>query len=302
MCRFAYYLGPPITLSSLITEPTHSLIHQSFRARERDEPLNGDGFGVAYYVPELSAEPAVFRSITPAWNNRNLLDLARVTRSGCVLAHVRAATQGIPVTETNCHPFTSGAFAFAHNGDVGGFRKIRRAILNELSEASFNAIHGTTDSEHLFALFLESYRPPDSPDKAAAAMADALRCAIQRILNLGQQSTVDEYSYLNVVVTDGYQAAVARVTTDEPEHADSLYFHAGRRYVCQEGICHMIDPEFGASTVIVSSERLSDDPGWQPIPVNHLVMIERGGKTTLLPFEFTHIGRTAAASAVGTAS
>lgn len=92
MCRFVLYHGPPITLGSLVTEPENSLIHQSYQSRERAEPLNGDGFGLAWYAPELSAAPALFRSISPAWNNANLLSLARVVRSHCILAHVRAAT------------------------------------------------------------------------------------------------------------------------------------------------------------------------------------------------------------------
>jgi len=46
MCRFAAYLGPEIFISSLVTEPHHSIIHQSYHAKERIEPLNGDGFGI----------------------------------------------------------------------------------------------------------------------------------------------------------------------------------------------------------------------------------------------------------------
>src|SRR3954471_19482598 len=93
MCRFVLYLGPRARLSSLIVDPGHSLIRQSVHSREREEPLNGDGFGVGWYARDLAPEPAVFRSITPAWNNRNLQNLARVVASDCVLAHVRAATQ-----------------------------------------------------------------------------------------------------------------------------------------------------------------------------------------------------------------
>ncbi len=284
MCRFTFYLGPPITLSALITEPAHSLIRQSFSAKEREEPLNGDGFGVAFYVPQLSGEPALFRSISPAWSNANLLHLARVTRSSCVLAHVRAATQGLPVTETNCHPFTYGSFALVHNGDIGGFRRLRRHLLNELSETTFNAIQGTTDSEHLFALFLEAYRPPPSPDQTADAMLAALSAAIRRLFALAREHGVEEPSYLNVAVSDGQRGVVSRVTSGAPEHADSLYLHTGRRYTCEGGVCRMLDPLAGESTVIVSSERLSDDPGWQPIPVNHLLLIRENRRTELVPF------------------
>ena len=60
MCRFVLYLGSPILARSLLTDPTHSIIHQSFHSHERKEPLNGDGFGMAWYMPELTPEPAVF--------------------------------------------------------------------------------------------------------------------------------------------------------------------------------------------------------------------------------------------------
>ena len=53
MCRFTLYLGDPIRLASLVTEPRRSLIRQSFASEEREEPLNGDGFGIAWYVPEM---------------------------------------------------------------------------------------------------------------------------------------------------------------------------------------------------------------------------------------------------------
>lgn len=117
MCRFLIYHGPPLRISQLVREPNHSLIRQSFRSAERVEPLNGDGFGIAWYVPDVSPEPALFRSITPAWSNQNLLHLARVTVSPCVLGHVRAASPGLAVTETNAHPFVFGRYAFMHNGE-----------------------------------------------------------------------------------------------------------------------------------------------------------------------------------------
>ena len=50
MCRFVFYRGAPIRLSSLLTEPVHSIIHQSYRSKERAEPLNGDGFGVGWHA------------------------------------------------------------------------------------------------------------------------------------------------------------------------------------------------------------------------------------------------------------
>jgi glutamine amidotransferase len=273
MCRFTFYKGKPLTLGALLTEPEHSLIHQSFHAEEREEPLNGDGFGVAWYV-DGHPEPALFRSVTPAWSNYNLRELARVTVSHCVLAHVRAATQGLQVGEPNCHPFRRQHIAFMHNGDIGGFSAIRRPLLEQLSDSAFEAIRGTTDSEHFFALLCDELGDLDD-SISSERMAGALRRAIARVRALVDKHAPGEPMYLNAVLTDGTSAVACRFTTDDPGNADSLYTNRGRRYVCEEGVCRMLDPgEINGSAVMVSSEPLSADTGWESVPVNHLLRIE----------------------------
>lgn len=286
MCRFVLYLGPPLTVSSLVTEPEHSLINQSINALEREEPLNGDGFGVAWYAHEIVEEPGLFRSITPAWNNANLQRLARVTRSGCILAHVRAATQGLSVAEHNCHPFVRGRLAFMHNGDLGGFRHVRRTIVNGLSERAYLSIQGSTDSEHLFALIheaMEASRTDDPCDRLAQSLIDG----VERALSIVRKSGIDEHSYLNMALTDGVNAVACRFTTDLPDGADSLYVHTGRKYVCDGGLCRMVEPEAGKGAAIVSSEPLSADPGWMRVPVNHVVRIDAMHRVDIRPWPST---------------
>lgn len=282
MCRFVLYQGAPLTIASLVTEPVHSIINQSFKSTEAEEPLNGDGFGVAWYAPDLSPYPAAFRSVSPAWSNQNLLDLSRVTCSGNILAHVRAATPGLPVTELNCHPFTHGAYAFMHNGDVAGFRAIRREILGSLSDETFQAVKGSTDSEHLFAVFLDTLRKRPSPTTAhdpATVMADALDETIRRVLAMsraaGPQADPggDGQSDLNIALSNGVCSVACRFSTAPDRSPMSLYMHTGRRYVCEGGLCRMIEPEKEHGAVIVSSERLSDDPGWVTVPANHMVLV-----------------------------
>jgi predicted glutamine amidotransferase len=265
-----------LTLDSLITRPVNSIVHQSFHSHERSEPLNGDGFGVAWYVPELSDEPARFRSITPAWNNQNLVHIARVTRSGCVLAHVRAASPGLPVTETNCHPFVHGRFAFMHNGQVAGFTRIRREILAQLSDSAYDAIKGSTDSEMLFAVFLDERARRTETDPLEATLR-GIEAAFRRVLEAASRGSVEEQSHLNVAVADGTCAVVTRFTTALPDMAPSLYLHEGRRYVCEEGTCRMVEPDQGHGAVIVSSEPLSQDPGWHQVPPNHAVLVRADG-------------------------
>ncbi len=284
MCRFVLYQGTPLTIASLVTEPANSIINQSVHSNETEEPLNGDGFGVAWYVPELSERPASFRSVSPAWSNMNLLELSRVTRSGCVLAHVRAATPGLPVTELNCHPFTSGRYAFMHNGDVARFGAIRRRLLAEYSDAAFKGVRGSTDSEHLFGVFLDEVEALSASMERHERLAIALASAVRRIVRISEEARAanpamyagdDGESDLNIAVSDGAASVACRFTTSVEREPMSLYLHRGQKYVCEGGVCRMIEPEKGNGAVIVSSEPLSTDPGWVKVPRNHMVVVRQ---------------------------
>jgi predicted glutamine amidotransferase len=288
MCRFIAYLGPRLPLDALVTRPRNSLIHQSFHSEEREEPLNGDGFGLAWWKPDLSPEPALFRSVSPAWSNRNLLELARVTNSECVLAHVRAATDPLSASEQNCHPFASGRFAFMHNGDLAGFAQLRRHLLARLSDPAFHVIRGTTDSEHLFALFVDALsgangRAAGGAGDATAEMVDALQRTITSALALVNAAGVGEASYLNCAVADGRSLVACRCTDGPPADAETLYYHAGARYVCEGDLARLVTPGPDDAAVIVASEPLTDDPGWQEVPVNHCVVVHPDRRVELVP-------------------
>lgn len=275
MCRFVAYHGPPICVADLITRPTHSIIHQSYRAKERVEPLNGDGFGLAWYAPS-SEEPALFKDVSPAWNNLNLTDLARVIVSRTVLAHVRAATQGLSVMRSNCHPFAHGRFCFMHNGNVGAFDRIRRALLARLSDEAFSAIHGTTDSEHAFALWIDHWNAlPELP------ALERMRVAMARTLESIEELTTDTGApcSLNLAVSDGERLVASRVVLgDEP--GNTLYWRAGVDLTCEGGVCSMKPGREDA--VLVASEPLFEPHSWTPVPMQSLLTLE-GAKVEVHP-------------------
>jgi len=278
MCRFTLYLGPPIRLDSLLIEPSHSLIMQSFRSAEREEPLNGDGFGVGWYAPDLAPRPALFRSITPAWNNANLRSLAGVVASPCVMAHVRAASAGMPVAEANCHPFQRDRYLFMHNGHIGSFRSIRRQLLASLCEEAFHIIQGSTDSEHLFAVFMDEMAGANAEDPQA--LAQALNRAVWRVIGLVEEVGGGHPSYLNLAVTDGRRAAACRFTSDAGRPPESLYLIEREIYrPVSEGSPGRRHGEHSTSFVI-SSERLTDDAGWHAVEPNHLVSLALDGAAT----------------------
>jgi predicted glutamine amidotransferase len=272
MCRFVLYLGPRTRLSSLIVDPGHSLIRQSVNSHEREEPLNGDGFGVGWYANELADEPAVFRSITPAWNNRNLQNLARVVASDCVLAHVRAATQSSGVNEANCHPFRWRRHLCMHNGDIGDFRLVRRKLLASVCDEAFGNVYGSTDSEHFFALFIDCWLAGTEQDPALR-MAYALAESIDRVLELVRTAGDGGSSYLNVAIADGDHAVVSRFTDDPDGKPESLYYFSGNLYPDLPDPSRPGPPE--RQEVTVSSERLTEDAGWTEVPAGQIIILRR---------------------------
>lgn len=282
MCRLLLYAGPVLPLSKLITEPEHSLIHQSTDARLWREPLNGDGFGMAWYVPSISEHPARFRSVHPAWSSANLREIARVSASGMVLAHVRAATGGLPVTETNCHPFLNGHLAFMHNGSIADFARHKRAIQQRLSDEAFTSILGSTDSEHLFALAADALARASSSDPLTR-LGEALESTIAQLVEITGKTT--EPSYLNLVISDGHRAAATRFATAGENH--SLHLNRGRAYVCENGACRMVDAPSEDQAFLIASEPLSGEASWEVIPENSLVLLDPEHGVTIRPLTVT---------------
>ena len=139
MCRLVAYLGEPIYLDSVVCTPRHSLVRQALRAEEARTVTNGDGFGVGWYGDR--AEPGVYREVMPAWSDENLLALCATVRSHLFFAHVRAATGG-GIARHNCHPFHHGKWLFMHNGQIGGYAGVRRALVT-------NTVSPLADSEYV---------------------------------------------------------------------------------------------------------------------------------------------------------
>ncbi len=273
MCRLMAYKGTPIIIDKLLYQPKNSLINQSFHAREIEEPLNGDGFGIGWYVPELNYEPITYVSVNPAWNNRNLRNLAPKIQTDCLVAHVRAASVG-DVSESNCHPFHYKNLLMAHNGGVEDFGKIKRHIRNPLSDELYNWIKGQTDSEHIFAFLLNKLFT-EHKSLSPEAIADAFEHTFSELKKMMADHGITEPAYLNMVITNGLFLVATRYCTDPKEEPLTLYHSEGSRYVVEDGITRMEAAEDDDHAVLVVSEKLSDDPNWTMIPANHLVIVEQ---------------------------
>jgi predicted glutamine amidotransferase len=270
-------------IDNLLYQPKNSLINQSISARELEEPLNGDGFGIGWYVPDVSPEPVTFVSVNPAWSNRNLRNLAPKIKTECMIAHVRAASVG-EVSESNCHPFQYKNLLMAHNGGIEEFWKVKRKIREPLSDELYNWIKGQTDSEHIFAYLLnELFRNHTkvTPD----AVADSFDRTFAHVRQLLQDYQIKDPAYLNMAMTDGKFVVATRYVSDPKEEALTMYHSEGSRYVVEDGITRMEAPEDDDHAVLVVSEKLTDGKEWTLIPQNHLVMVEENLNVRVRPIK-----------------
>jgi predicted glutamine amidotransferase len=248
MCRLAAYLGETLFLEELIAKPQHSLMRQSLRAEEAKVVTNGDGFGIGWYGER--PEPGVYREVTPAWSDDNLLALSQTLRARLFFAHVRAATAG-GIARQNCHPFRHGRWLFMHNGQVGGYAQLRRTMEGWLSDSLYAERRGATDSELLFLLALARLHDGAAPDEAVLGVLD-------EVTALMRERAVDQPLRFAAALSDGERLFAFRIASDGKP--PTLYL---RR-------C--------ASGVIVASEPLAEDePGWRMLPDGAVAQVDASG-------------------------
>ncbi len=253
MCRFLAYTGPPITMDGPLFKPKNSLIKQSYQARERKKPLNGDGLGIGWYAPHKDPEPAVYVSTQPAWNDFNLPNLASKIQSGCFFAHIRAASIG-SISHVNCHPFRYQELLMMHNGRILGFPKIRRELRQRLPDPVYDWIKGGTDSEHFFGLFLSHYlnRP------GAGGHEEIIRAVVQALSELNdmfQQANVAEPLFLNVAITNGQCIVALRHAADTDDPPPTLYYAMGDQIDCADRDCRLQFSSRNPRAFLITSEK-----------------------------------------------
>ena len=139
MCRWMGWSGQPVVVEELLFKPKHGLVDQSLHSRLGVETTNGDGFGLGWYGQ--GDGPGVYHSVSPAWGDANLRELAAHIEAPLFLAHVRATT-GTAIQQTNCHPFRHGRWLFVHNGVIADFEVMRRELMLAVAPELFSGHQG----------------------------------------------------------------------------------------------------------------------------------------------------------------
>jgi glutamine amidotransferase len=264
MCRWLAYSGSPVLLEELLYKPKHSLIDQSLHSRLGATTTNGDGFGVGWYGVGDTA--AVFHSMEPAWNDRNLQELAKHLSSPLVFAHIRAST-GTAVQQTNCHPFRHGRWLWMHNGAIRDFQLVKRDLRFAIDPELYAQIEGSTDSETFFYLAL-TFGLEDDPPRAVQE-------AVGFIEATGRRHGVEHPIQMTVATTDGESIWAFRYSSEGTSR--SLFFSTDVRTL------KALYPEdarlqtLGDESRLVVSEPLGDLVGaWNEVPESSYGVVKPG--------------------------
>jgi glutamine amidotransferase len=238
MCRHLAYLGPAEPLGKVLVEPAHALYRQSWAPRrQRYGTVNADGFGVGWYA-EGDPAPARYRRAGPIWADLSFADLARVVRSGAVLAAVRDATLSGADAEAAAAPFAAGPWLFSHNGAVKGWPGSLAPLVTSLPAVDVLSMEARNDSALVWALVLARLR---GGDEEGQALADT-------VVEVAEAAPG---SRLNLLLTNGE-------TITATTWGDTLW------YLSQPG-----------RSTVVASEPYDDDPHWQEVPDRTLLAASR---------------------------
>jgi len=250
MCRlFGLHAGrEPVHASFWLLDAPDALLAQSRR--------NPDGFGIGTFEPDGS--PDLDKAPTPAYDTSLYASEARAERSRTYVAHVRYASVG-GLTYENTHPFEQDGRLFAHNGVVG---------FDPATPVDRSLVRGDTDSERLFAAITLAIR-------AHGGDVDAgIRAATRRLA-----AEVELYS-LNFVLTTPDELWALRY----PEHNELFVLErtcgAELDQRGERGIQVRSHEAAGRRVVVVASERMDDQDGWDPLAPGELVHVDAALRVT----------------------
>jgi glutamine amidotransferase len=235
------------------------------------ETTNGDGFGIGWYG--VGETPGTFHSVEPAWNDRNLRDLATHLESGLVFAHIRASS-GSPVQQTNCHPFRYGKWLWMHNGLIRDFHLVKRDLILAIDPELYPAIEGSTDSEVFFYLALTHGLEDDPPA--------AVERAVGVIEHIGRSRGVEHPIQMTVATTDGRSVWAFRYSSEGSSR--SLFYSTLVDTLREQHPEIAVLQELSDESRLVVSEPLGDLVGaWNEVPEAHYGVVKEG-QDELIPF------------------
>jgi predicted glutamine amidotransferase len=254
MCRWLAYSGSSLLMKEVLYGGTHSLVDQSLHSRLGAETTNGDGFGVGWYGEPPT--PGVFHSTEPAWNDRNLRELADHISSPLFFTHIRAAI-GSAVQQTNCHPFRYDRWLLMHNGYINEFATIKRELILAVDPGLYPEIQGQADTEVLFFLALTFGLQDDPPA--------AVEQAVGLVEAVASRHGVPHPFQGTIATTDGERIWAFRYSSERKSR--TLFYTTDVPTLRKLQPNREILGEFSDDARLIVSEPLGDVSGvWNEVP------------------------------------
>ena len=264
MCRWLAYYGSPLPLEEVLFKRERSLVDQSLHSRLGATTTNGDGFGVGWY--DGAEKPHTYRSAHPAWNDRNLRELAAARLLAALHgAHPRLDRERRPGDEHA--PFRYGNWLWMHNGLIREFPTVVRELRLAVDPSLYPFIEGTTDSETMFYLAL-TFGLEDDPGRAVERMVGFVE-------ETGRKHGIENPIQMTVATSDGRSLWAFRYSS---EHDSRSLFFSTRLDVLRE-----LHPEIAELQLLsdesrlVVSEPLGDLEGaWNAVPESSWGVVQEG--------------------------
>jgi predicted glutamine amidotransferase len=301
MCRALAYLGQPVLLDNLLFQPDSALVKQSFMPKML-HMLNLAGFGLRAWDRHSPdpLKPYSYSSTALPIFDRNLKALSEKIRPTCVLGHVRGVAYNteVEISLQNVHPFQfrGTRLALAHNGDLARMGEMKPLLLESIRPEIAGMIHGTTDSEWIYALIVSQLADP-----AGASSAEELMRAVDRtfaiIRGARARLGIATSSSVNLFLTTGEQLAAVRYCfdfgcyrTEDPAKVHeanlnflSLWYTSGSEYGYHDGEWKMAGGADTADSIMIASEPLTRDVStWLEVPEYSMIYADtRSGKPTV---------------------
>jgi len=208
---------------------------------ESMEPGHKDGWGMARSSKDKTAMVPIIRRLGSALESERYRQAVTSMDEmpGIFMGHLRKASDDIPVTQANAHPFFHSGWAFIHNGTVYGAESLPR-------DASLIPTSDESDSEYLFHYLL------------TAIMTNPLNTKICQTLAMAVSALKADYTAVNSMLSYG----------------EDLYVISGYRTWEDYYTLHCYSLPTG---VIISSEPIEssrlDPAAWKRLANNSLLRI-----------------------------
>jgi predicted glutamine amidotransferase len=228
----------------------------SLAKQSRREP---DGTGLGTF--DERGQPVVAKQPLAAYQDQAFAREAREVRSRTFVAHIRYASTGA-ISPQNTHPFEQAGRLFAHNGVIGDVPRLEAELADAMS-----LVKGETDSERYFALITREIERHRDVEKGIAAATEWIADNLPVFaLNFVLISPTELWAFR-------YPDTHALFVLERAAGGPSGHRHL--EHASAPGSIRVRAGDMASRrAVVVASEPMDEDPGWQDLGSGDLVHVD----------------------------